>query len=421
MTAESGQGPRAVWSWALYDWAHMGFAVVVMSGFFPVYYTQYWSVGLSRTTATFHLGLINSSASLIILVVAPLLGVLADQTRRFKGLLVAFTVAGAMATVSLVFIPNGGWQVAALVYGIGLLGYLGANVLYDGLLLTVAATARLAQVSSLAYALGYLGGGGLMAFCVILTYRYKAFGLSSSAQALQASFVIAGIWWLLFTLPLLRWVREPVGHPAGSPMISGFRQLVTTVRRVRQHRSAWLFLIAYWLYIDGLNTMTVMAVNYALSIGFQARQLLAALLLVQFVSFPATLAFSWLSNRLPIHRLLFFGLAGYAVATLGAAGMSAAWEFWVVSVLVGLFQGGVQGLSRAWYARLIPAAESGVFFGLYNMFGKFAAIIGPLLMGAVAVALHSERLGILSLMVLLVSGALVLAFVPRPNLHQQPS
>ncbi|RMG10171.1 MAG: MFS transporter, partial [Deltaproteobacteria bacterium] len=239
-------------------------------------------------------------------------------------------------------------------------------------------------------------------------------GLSDPATAIRVSFLSVGLWWLLLTVPLLLWVPEP---PASSEVRGltlvgqGFRQLATTFRHARLLRQTFLFLVAYWLYIDGVDTVVRMAVDYGLSLGLPESTPIIALLVVQFVGFPAALAFGPLGERWGARRAIYGAIAVYALVAAWAYFMDSTWEFYALAVLIGLVQGGIQSLSRSLYARLVPADKSAEFFGLYNMLGKFAAVLGPLLMGVVGLLSGSPRLGILSLLVLFAAGAWVLSKV----------
>ncbi|WP_330219977.1 MFS transporter [Acidihalobacter prosperus] len=407
---------RGIVAWALYDWANSAFATVVMAGFFPIFFREYWSRGQPSETITFHLGVVNSTASLLIALLAPVLGAMADRGRTKKRFLALFTLLGIAGTASMFLLGGGHWQYAAVLYTVAVIGYMGANIFYDALLVAVAKPRDYDRVSSLGYGLGYLGGGGLFAVCVALTLWPSRFGLSDAAEAVKGAFLLTAVWWGVFSMPLLLRVPEPDG---GSPVAgwgkvarAGWRQLLETLRHIRSLKLVGGFLLAYWLYIDGVNTVIRMAVNYAMSLGFGSQQLIAALLLTQFVGIPAAIAFGYLGERIGTRTAILFGIGVYVLATLWAAVMHSTWEFYAIAAVIGLVQGGVQGLSRALYARLIPSEKSGEFFGFYNMLGKFAAVIGPLLMGVTALVSDDPRLSILSILILFLSGAILLWRLP---------
>ena len=403
---------RPVIAWALYDWANSAFATTVMAGFFPVFFKQYWSVGVEASVSTFRLGLANGVASFVIAVLAPLLGAIADRGGVRVRLLALATVLGAASTGGLYLVQEGQWQLAAVLYGIASLGFWSGVTFYDALLLDVAEDRNeLDMVSSFGYALGYIGGGLLFAFNVYMTLRPGAFGLESAADAVRLSFLSVAAWWVLFSVPVVLFVREarpaqPLGIAAASR--AGLRELRVTVEHIRAYKPLVWFLFAYWLYIDGVNTVIKMAVDYGLSLGFPQQSLIAALLLTQFVAFPAALAFGWLGSKIGARNGIFLALAVYAGATIGAYRMDSSFDFYALAVTIGLVQGGVQALSRSYFGSLVPAGKQGEFFGFYNMMGKSAAVLGPMLVGFTALATGSTRAGILSVVLLFVVGAALL-------------
>jgi UMF1 family MFS transporter len=405
-----------VLAWAFYDWANSAFATTVMAGFFPVFFKQHWNAGVAVTESTFRLGLTNGIASALIALMAPVLGAIADRSSARVRLLMAFTVMGGAATAALALVGQGQWPVAVALYLVASLGFWGGIVINDSLLLHVAEPREYDLVSGFGYALGYLGGGLLFAVNVAMTLRPAWFGLADAAQAVKASFVTVGVWWLVFALPLALNVRERTrGAPPapGGVVRQGFGELASTLREIRRYRPILWFLAAYWLYIDGVNTVIKMAVDYGLSLGFEAAQLLAALLLTQFVAFPAALAFGWLGQRIGARKGIFIALAVYAAATCYAYFIRNVGDFYALAVVIGLVQGGVQSLSRSYFGRLVPEGKSSEFFGFYNMMGKFAAVLGPLLTGIVAKLTGDPRLSILSILLLFVSGAALLGIAAR--------
>jgi UMF1 family MFS transporter len=402
-------------AWALYDWANSAFATTVIAGFFPVFFKQFWNAGVEVTTSTGRLGLMNGIGSACVALLAPMLGTIADRSASRVRLLMAFTVLGSASTAALAFVGQGQWLTASAFFLVASLGFWGGLVFNDSLLLHVAEPHEYDLVSGFGYSLGYLGGGLLFALNVAMTLKPQLFGLADATAAVRASFVTVGIWWFVFALPLARYVREPAGagpqpgtHP--SAVRQAFIELRNTFAHVRAYKPVLWFLAAYWLYIDGVNTIIKMAVDYGLSLGFDSSNLLAALLLTQFVAFPAALAFGWLGQRIGPRNGIFLGLAVYAGVTGYAYFLKDVGDFYLLAVVIGLVQGGVQSLSRSYFGRLVPEGKSSEFFGFYNMMGKFAAVLGPLLTGFVAYTTGDSRLSILSIMVLFVAGAGLLAF-----------
>lgn len=407
---------RRVFAWAFYDWANSAYATVVLAGFFPLFFKQYWAADLAPTESTFWLGAANSTSSLLIVVLAPVIGAVADRAGRRKRYLVRFALLGIVATATLWFIGAGHWGAAAAAFAVATVGFMGANVFYDALLPDVAPRGEGDRVSALGFALGYLGGGLLFAGCVAMALMPQAFGFAGADQAVRFAFLLTAGWWAVFSIPLIRGVPE-TARPVttATAFREGLRQLAGTLRTVTRHRDAALFLLAYWLYIDAVDTIVRMAVDYGMAIGFESNDLIVALLIVQFVGFPATLVFGRLARPLGARGGIFLALAVYAAVTVWAATMSARWEFYALAVTIGLVQGGVQALSRSFFARLVPAGCAGEFFGFYNMMGKFAAVIGPVLVGTIGWLAGDPRAGMLSLLVLFGAGAALLWFVRDPG------
>ena len=405
-------------AWAFYDWANSSFAVVIMAGFFPLFFKEYWAASLERTVSTFWLGVVNSSASLLIVVLAPLLGAMADHIGRRKAFLLALALIGIVMTGCLSLVQQGEWQLAIICYLIASVGFMGANVFYDALLMTVSGTdgQESDRVSALGFALGYLGGGLLFALCVLMTQQPQWFGLADSAIAVKLSFVLVALWWALFSLPILIYVREP--HAARERTVALFSTSVgriwQTLRELKQLRQAVIFLAAYWLYIDGVGTVIRMAIDYGISIGFSSAQLIIAMLITQFIGFPATFLYGRATRYFDVRIGIFFGIAVYSLVTVWGSLMQSVWEFYLLAVVIGLVQGGVQALSRSLYSRLIPEHRAAELYGFYNMVGKSAAVIGPVMMGWLGVLTGSPRVAILSLLILFLGGFLLLLWVRVP-------
>jgi len=405
---------RQKWGWAMYDWANSAFATVVMAGFFPVFFKDYWNAGLDPVDSTFRLGVANSLASFLIVLLAPLLGAVADRLARRKAMLLAFALLGSLMTAGLYLAGQGEWQLAMFLYVFAIIGFSGSNIFYDSLLPFVSHDRDMDRTSALGFSLGYLGGGLLLSLNVGMVLHPEWFGLADPASAVRGSFLIVAAWWLLFSIPLFLLVEEPGGDGSAlsvQVLLAGFQRIWRTLHEVRQLQNIWLFLVAYWLYIDGVDTIVRMAVDYGLSLGFNQNDLILALLLTQFTGFPSALLFGRLGSRFGAKAGIFAGLLIYVLVTVWASVMTTAAEFYYLAVLIGLAQGGVQALSRSLYARMIPPGRSAEFFGFYNMMGKFAAIIGPVLMGWIGVLSGNPRTGILSLLVLFTAGAVLLVKV----------
>jgi MFS transporter, UMF1 family len=412
---------RSVYSWAMYDWANSAFATTVMAGFFPIFFKQFWSAGLDAHVSTFHLGVANAIASSVVAVMAPLIGSVADQGGARKRFLLCFCGLGAMMTGLLFSVQRGDWLTAALFYIFAVIGFAGGNVFYDSLIVTVAPKEKLDFVSALGYSLGYLGGGVLFGLNVLMTLKPHLFGLSGATDAVRLSFVTVAIWWAAFALPLFLFVKEaktPGSGSIGSIMRGSVSQLVATFREIRRFRTVFVFLVGYWLYIDAVDTVVLMAVDYGLSLGFKYTVLIQALLITQFVGFPAAILFGKIGEWIGTKRGIFIGLCVYIGIAFWGYLMDRQAEFYVLAIGVGMVQGGVQSLSRSYFARLIPVDRSAEFFGFYNMLGKFAAIIGPLLMGWVSMMTGNPRSSIIAVIALFLAGGIVLFNVKETSVNQ---
>lgn len=405
------ENKRAVWSWAFYDWANSAYSTTVMAGFFPLFFKEYWADPHNPSQSTFYLGMANSIASMVVAALAPLLGSVADQGSAKKKFLTFFAFLGVIMTGGLWMVAQGNWQMAVLFYVIATIGFASGNVFYDALLPGLASEERVDAVSSLGFGLGYLGGGLLFLVNVFMYLKPELFGIPDGATAIKLSFLSVAVWWAVFTIPLILFVPEPKNYENidfNNAIRMGWVQLVQTFKEIRNMKVVGTFLLAYWFYIDGVDTIIRMAVDYGMSLNFPGESLIIALLIVQFVAFPAALIYGWLASKIGAKTGIMVGIIAYSFITLLGYFMTEAWHFYVLAILIGLFMGGIQALSRSLYTRIIPPDKSAEFFGFYNMLGKFAAIIGPALMGTIALVTGSARLSILSILLLFILGAFFL-------------
>lgn len=416
-------------NWCLYDVGHSAFYTTIVAGFFPVFFKEYWNQGVDASVSTYYLSVVSSTAALVVAVSAPLLGALVDVYGQHRRQLMVFTVLSGLGCLSLASLGAHQTQVAMWLFGGVSVGAALALVIYDAMLTQVSTRARFHQVSLWGYALGYLGGGVLLSLNIAMTLKPAWFGLPDAAAAVKASFVLVALWWLGFSLPLVisRPRRaEAAGGASSPPRVAGvqvWRGLMSTMRAIVRRRALLWFLIAYWFYIDGVGTVMRMAVDYGISLGFASTHLMVALVLVQFVGFPCALGYIWLAKRWGAMCGLYVGIGLYALMTLGAYFMVTVSHFYLLAVGIALAQGGLQALSRSVFAGLIPQEQSAEFFGFYNTFGKFAAILGPIMLGWVALMTGSNRIAILSILLLFILGALCLTLVrvPAPEATTQPS
>jgi UMF1 family MFS transporter len=379
---------------------------------------------------------------LLVALMAPVLGAIADKGSAKKKFLVFFAYLGVLMTAALFLVEKGQWAWAIFIYAMGIIGFAGANVFYDALLPSVAGEKKIDYVSGLGFAMGYLGGGLLFLVNVLMTLMPQKFGLPDAAAAVRFAFISVSVWWGLFTLFIVFWVPEEkitaAEDKAENIVAAGFKQVIGTFKKIRHLKMVFLFLLAYWFYIDGVDTIIRMAVDYGLSLGFESNDLIVALLIVQFVGFPAALIFGKLGERWSVRKSIYLAIVIYMGITVWGTMMTRKDEFYIMAVVIGLVQGGIQALSRSYYSRLIPKNQAAEYYGFYNMLGKFAAIMGPVLMGIVglmvkrmlmppsptpeqvtAVGQLASRWGIGSLLILFIVGAVLFYFVDEEKGREQ--
>jgi UMF1 family MFS transporter len=413
---------KEILGWAMYDWANSAFATTIMAGFFPLFFKQYWSAGVDATMSTARLGLANSIAGTTVALLAPVLGAIADKGTAKKRFLLFFACTGVVMTSSLYMVSQGNWPAAIALYVFAIIGFSGGNIFYDSLITSVASEKKLDSVSSFGFGLGYLGGGILFALNVWMTLKPGSFGFADTGAAVRFSFLTVGVWWAVFSVPLLLFVKEPENkkvRDGRNAVRAGLTQLTNTFHEIRHLKTIFLFLLAYWLYIDGVDTIIVMAVDYGISIGLQATDLIVALLVTQFVGFPSAIGFGFLGSRIGTKRAVLIAISVYLFVSVWGAFMQSKSEFYILAVVVGLVQGGVQALSRSFYARIIPVEKSAEYFGFYNMIGKFATVLGPVFMGGTGLLVRAmgysssiaTRASITALSIFFIIGGLLLYFV----------
>ena len=410
---------KSAWSWALYDWANSAFATTVMAGFFPLFFKSYWASNFSDAESTFAIGSVNSLVGLLIAFSAPVLGALADAGDSKRKFLFSFAFLGIIATGYLFFIPESSWKLAVVFYGIGVIGFSGGNIFYDSLLVTVSKEKERNRVSALGFSLGYLGGGILFLLNVAMFLYPNWFGLENQIEAVVWSFLSVAVWWLIFSLPIYLNVKEPVQNASkkqiNTVIADAFENLLNTAKSIKKFKSAVIFLLAYFLYMDGVDTIIRMATSYGSDIGLSATSMIQALLLTQFIGFPATLVFGYYADRFGYKYSLSFAIIVYIFVVLFSSQMDTALEFYMVASVIGLVQGGVQAISRSFFSTLIPENKAAEFFGFYNFIGKSSVFLGPFMVSGIALITGSPSYGILSLLILFIPGLILLWLVPEKN------
>jgi len=405
-------------SWVLYDVGNSAFVLVMITALMPIFFKDLAAGSMSAAESTANWGFANSAASLILALLAPILGAMADYKKRKKRFFLFFLALGIGFTLLLPLVGESQWLLCLVLFVVARVGWAGANIFYDAFLVDVTSRERMDALSSKGFAYGYIGS--VIPFGLILWLIFSA-GMHASLPptATKTGFVIVAFWWLIFSLPAIKNLRQV--HfiaSTGSGVRESFGRLVQTVRNIRKHKQVFLFLAAYFFYIDGVGTIISMSTVYGRDIGFGATLLIVVLLFIQIVAFPFALLFGRLASLFSTKRMLFVGIVIYCLATLLAFLLPSIADpslklmsFWCIAFLVASAMGGIQALSRSFFGKLIPAEKSAEFFGFYNIFGKFAAITGPLMMGVTTRMTGESRWGVLSIMILFVLGGVLLTLV----------
>jgi UMF1 family MFS transporter len=412
-----GLGRQDLRAWAMYDWANSAFQTTIVAAVFPIYFQRVAAADLPPAVATSRFAWATTIAILIVAVVAPLLGAIADYAPLKKKLLGVFLVIGVAATGAMYAIQRGDWMLALVLFVVGNVGVAGSIVFYESLLPHLVGEGDLDRVSSAGYAIGYLGGGVLLAFNILMIQQPALFGIRDAGMATRLSFLSVAVWWLLFSIPLFLRVPEPsrrprVGErPVGNAFTSGVRHLLETFHELRRYRQAFLLLLAFLLYNDGIQTIIRMATIYGSEININDSAMILALLVTQFVGVPFAFAFGMVADRVGAKRAVFAGLAVYALITVLGYYMRTAFHFFALAVLVGMVQGGTQSLSRSLFASMIPRYKSSEFFAFFGVFERYAGILGPAVFAWVVSHTGTSRNAILSVIVFFVVGGAILTLV----------
>jgi UMF1 family MFS transporter len=388
-----------------------------MAAVLPIFYADVAAATLPENLRSAYWGYTTSGALLLAALVSPVLGAMADYLGAKKRFLGVFMAVGVTATAMLWFVDRGEWLYASLVFVAGNVGFAGANVFYESLLPHVAREGETDRVSTAGYAMGYVGGGLLLAVNLAWILMPDTFGFADAGQASRAAFVSVAVWWALFSIPLFRRVTEPPARLEPdevlelNPVGVGFTRVWETLKEVRQRKQVFLFLLAFWLYNDGVGTIIKMATIYGREVGIGPETLIGTLLVVQFVGIPFTFLFGALADRIGTRNGIYIALVIYTFIAGFGYFLAEAWHFFALGLLVATAQGAVQALSRSLYSSLIPSTRSSEFFGFYSVSAKFAGILGPLLFGLIAQWTGGSRLSILSLIVFFVGGMILLSRV----------
>ena len=403
---------KTVKSWIAYDAGNSAFATTVVAAFFPIFYLEFWASTMPKVEASIYLNWTLVICNTLILLSGPVIGAYTDINRSTKSALNIFTIIGALFVGSLFFIDVGSWLYALIFFGIANYCFCVAQIPYDKILTKITTPNNFSIISNQGYAWGYFGGGALFLLNALMSIYPSSFGLASQAEAIRISFLMVSIWWLLFLIPLfLNFKETRTEQHSISVFSSSFKNIFNTLKSVYQYKNAFLFLIAFFLFIDGAHTVIYLASTFALNLGLETSSIIQALILVQFVAFPATLLWGYVANKYGDKLVLYITIASYICIIVYSTTLSSAFEFYLLAAWVGFVQGGIQGSSRGMFGKLIPKEKAGEFFGLYNVMGRAGAILGPLMVGTLLTLYGNVRIALLPIAVLFIFGGLLLTRV----------
>ena len=403
---------RTVKSWIAYDAGNSAFATTVVAAFFPIFYLEFWASNLPKIEASIYLNWTLVICNVSILLSGPVIGAITDINQSTKKSLTIFTITSVFFVGLLYFLSVGSWIYALVFFGIANYCFCVAQIPYDKILTKISTPEKFSIISNQGYAWGYAGGGLLFIVNALMSIYPTSFGLASQSDAIRVSFLMVSVWWLLFLIPLLLNFQETRDHHKSKGIVlSSLKNIVTTLKSVYQYKNAFLFLIAFFLFIDGAHTVIYLASTFALNLGLKTSSIIQALILVQLVAFPATLIWGYVANRFGDKLVLYITISSYIFIIIYSTTLSSALEFYLLAAWVGCVQGGIQGSSRGYFGKLIPKEKAGEFFGLYNVMGRAGAILGPLLVGTLLTLYGNVRIALLPIAILFIIGGLLLTRV----------
>ena len=403
---------RTVKSWIAYDAGNSAFATTVVAAFFPIFYLEFWASNIPKIEASIYLNWTLVICNVSILLSGPVIGAITDINQSTKRSLTIFTITSVFFVGLLYFLSAGSWILALIFFGIANFCFCVAQIPYDKILTKISTPEKFSIISNQGYAWGYAGGGLLFIVNALMSIYPTSFGLASQSDAIRVSFLMVSVWWLLFLIPLLLNFQETRDHHKSKGIVlSSLKNIVTTLKSVYQYKNAFLFLIAFFLFIDGAHTVIYLASTFALNLGLETSSIIQALILVQLVAFPATLIWGYVANRFGDKLVLYITISSYIFIIIYSTTLSSALEFYLLAAWVGCVQGGIQGSSRGYFGKLIPKEKAGEFFGLYNVMGRAGAILGPLLVGTLLTLYGNVRIALLPIAILFIIGGLLLTRV----------
>lgn len=403
---------RQIKAWIAYDFGMSAFVTTVLAAFFPIFYLDFWAVGVERIDATSYQSFALAASNIVLLFTAPLIGSYSDISNTTKSLFRSFMLLGVICVAMLFFIQSGSWMYALVFYALANYFFSASLVLYDKILVLIASPDLFSKISGYGYAWGYLGGGILFLINALMTLYPSSFGLESQSDAIRWSFLSVSVWWLVFTIPLLITYKDSqidsLDIPKYKKILQSFNRLINTFKEISKYRKAFIFLLAFFLYIDGVHTVMYLASTFAKNLGLDNSSIIIGLIIVQFVAFPATIMWSHIGERSGDFFVISFSIILYIAIILFTTQLSSATEFYLMAASVGSVQGGIQASSRGYFAKIIPQDKAGEFFGLFNTFGKAGAFIGPLLVGFFLLYFQDITIALLPIIMLFIFGGLLL-------------
>ncbi|MEK4485505.1 MFS transporter [Psychrobacillus sp. FSL H8-0484] len=405
-------------SWALYDWASSAYTLTITTAVFPLFYkASATDAGVSGANSTAYLGYTIAIFTFILALLGPILGTIADYRGMKKKFFTFFFVLGVTFTAMLAFVPYDNWLLLLICYTVAALGATGSNVFYDGFIVDVTTNERMHRVSARGYGLGYIGSTipFLISIIIILLAGKEIIPLSS-INASRIAFLITAAWWVVFSIPMFKHVHQVhFIERESNPVIQSFKRLGKTFKEIRQYRTLFMFLLAYFFYIDGVGTIISMSTAYGSDLGLSATSLLIVLFVTQVVAAPFAFLYGKLASKFSEKKMLYVGIFVYIIVCTYAYFLETIVDFWILAMLVATSQGGIQALSRSYFGKLVPKENSNEFFGFYNIFGKFASILGPILVALTAQITGKSSYGVFSLVILFIIGFIILSKVPEPT------
>ncbi|KAA0561448.1 MFS transporter [Bacillus sp. CH30_1T] len=405
-------------SWIFYDWANSAYSIIISTAVFPLFYkAAATNAGVSAANSTAYLGYTIAIATFILAMIGPILGTIADYEGYKKKFFTFFFALGVTFTALLAFVPSDQWLLLLIFYTVAAVGSAGSNVFYDAFLTDVTTEERMNRVSSRGFGFGYIGSTipFIISIAIIILSQNGVLPFSVTIAS-KIAFIITALWWGLFAIPLIKNVHQRYFiEREKNPVANSFKRLGKTMKEIRKYRALFLFLLAYFFYIDGVGTIITMSTAYGTDLGITSTNLLVILFVTQVVAGPFAILYGRLAEKFTGKKMLYVGIFVYIIVCIYAYFLETTMDFWILAMLVASSQGGIQALSRAYFAKLIPKKNSNEFFGFYNIFGKFASILGPLLVAVTAQVTGESNSGVFSLVVLFIIGLVILAFVPEPK------